>query len=50
MAIQELGLPYAQDPAITRHLAAFLRAHAAAAFAALGEAPAHEGGGARGRT
>ena len=24
MALQELGLPYAQDPAITRHLAAFL--------------------------
>lgn len=24
-AIQEFGLPYAQDPAITRHLAAFLR-------------------------
>ncbi|HEY3861785.1 MAG TPA: Hsp70 family protein [Verrucomicrobiae bacterium] len=28
-ALQELGLPYAQDPAITRHLAAFLRQHAA---------------------
>ena len=35
-ALQELGLPYAQDAAITRHLAAFLRQHAAAAFAALG--------------
>jgi len=35
-ALQELGLPYAQDPAITRHLAAFLRRHAAAGFAALG--------------
>ncbi len=34
-ALQELGLPYAQDPGITRHLAAFLRQHAAAAFAAL---------------
>jgi molecular chaperone DnaK (HSP70) len=34
-ALQELGLPYAQDPAITRHLAAFLRQHAAACFAAL---------------
>jgi molecular chaperone DnaK (HSP70) len=38
-ALQEFGLPYAQDPAITRHLAAFLRAHAAAGFAALGETP-----------
>jgi molecular chaperone DnaK (HSP70) len=36
-ALQEVGLPYAQDPAITRHLAAFLRAHAAAAKAALGQ-------------
>jgi molecular chaperone DnaK (HSP70) len=36
VALQELGLPYAHDPAITRHLAAFLRAHAAAGFAALG--------------
>jgi molecular chaperone DnaK (HSP70) len=35
MALQELGLPYAQDPAITRHLAAFLARHAAAAHAAL---------------
>ena len=35
-ALQELGLPYAQDAAITRHLAAFLRQHAAAGFAALG--------------
>ena len=34
-ALQELGLPYAQDPAITRHLAAFLREHARAGFAAL---------------
>ena len=38
-ALQELGLPYAQDPAITRHLAAFLRQHAAACFTALNEAP-----------
>src|SRR5262249_39935215 len=37
MALQEVGLPYAQDPAVTRHLAAFLRQHAAAARAALGE-------------
>jgi hypothetical protein len=33
--LQELGLPYAQDPAITRHLAAFLGHHAAACFTAL---------------
>jgi hypothetical protein len=37
VALQEAGLPYAQDPAITRHLAAFLRAHASAGRAALGE-------------
>ncbi|HVU33870.1 MAG TPA: Hsp70 family protein [Opitutaceae bacterium] len=36
-ALQELGLPYAADPAITRHLAAFLRRHAEAGFAALRE-------------
>ncbi|PTX96653.1 Hsp70 family protein [Opitutus sp. ER46] len=36
VALQELGLPYAQDAAITRHLAAFLRRHAAAGHAALG--------------
>jgi molecular chaperone DnaK (HSP70) len=35
-ALQELGLPYVQDPAITRHLAAFLRQHAAAGREALG--------------
>jgi molecular chaperone DnaK (HSP70) len=34
--IVEFGLPYASDPAITRHLAGFLRQHAAAARAALG--------------
>jgi molecular chaperone DnaK (HSP70) len=34
--LQELGLPYAQDTAITRHLAAFLRRHAEAGAAALG--------------
>ncbi|MET0401715.1 MAG: Hsp70 family protein [Cystobacter sp.] len=39
MALQELGLPYAQDAAITRHLAAFLSQHAAAGFTALGETP-----------
>ena len=30
VALQEFGLPYAQDPAITRQLAGFLHAHAAA--------------------
>lgn len=34
--IVEFGLPYASDPAITRHLAGFLRQHAAAAREALG--------------
>jgi len=43
MALQELGLPYAQDAAITRHLAAFLAQHAAAGFAALGETATAEG-------
>ncbi|MCY1001987.1 hsp70 family protein [Myxococcus sp. MISCRS1] len=43
MALQELGLPYVQDAAVTRHLAAFLAQHAAAGFAALGETPAFEG-------
>ena len=32
--LAELGLPYAQDPAITRHAAAFLRRHAATVAAA----------------
>lgn len=36
-ALQELGLPYAQDAAITRHLAGFLRHHTVAGFAALGK-------------
>jgi molecular chaperone DnaK (HSP70) len=36
VALQELGLPYTQEPAITRQLAAFLRAHREGAFAALG--------------
>jgi hypothetical protein len=36
-ALQEVGLPYAQDPAVTKHLAAFLRAHASAAHVALGQ-------------
>lgn len=34
-AIVEFGLPYASDPAITRHLAAFLRQHTATAVMAL---------------
>ncbi len=34
----EFGLPYPADPAITRHLAAFLARHAGAARAALGSA------------
>lgn len=34
--IVEFGLPYASDPAVTRHLAAFLRQHAQAARDALG--------------
>ncbi len=37
-ALTEFGLPYASDAAITRHLAGFLRQHAAAARAALGAA------------
>jgi len=35
-AIVEFGLPYASDPAVTRHLASFLRQHAAAAREVLG--------------
>ena len=34
--IVEFGLPYASDPAVTRHLASFLRQHATAAREALG--------------
>lgn len=34
--IVEFGLPYASDPAVTRHLASFLRQHAAASRQALG--------------
>jgi hypothetical protein len=41
VALQEMGLPYAQDPAITRHLAAFLRVHATGGFAAVGEPARH---------
>ena len=40
-AVVEFGLPYAADPAISRHLAAFLAQHATASRQALGEsAPA----------
>ncbi|MBC7575653.1 MAG: hsp70 family protein [Herminiimonas sp.] len=35
--IVEFGLPYASDPAITRHLASFLAQHAAASREALGD-------------
>ena len=37
--IVEFGLPYASDPAITRHLSSFLHQHAAAAREALGAEP-----------
>ncbi|HVJ80504.1 MAG TPA: Hsp70 family protein, partial [Planctomycetia bacterium] len=36
-ALQEFGLPYVSDPAITRHLAAFLRQHAAQMSEASGD-------------
>lgn len=41
--IVEFGLPYPSDAAITRHLAAFLQRHAAAARAALGDAAPSDG-------
>lgn len=34
--VVELGLPFVKDPAVTRHLVSFLRAHADAGFKALG--------------
>jgi len=34
--LTELGLPYASEPAVTKHVAAFLRGHAAEVEAALG--------------
>src|SRR3954467_6546871 len=37
--LAELGLPYAADPAITRHAAAFLRRHAPTVAEALGTEP-----------
>ena len=43
MALQELGLPYAQEPAVTRHLSGFLAAHASAGFHALSQTPDHDG-------
>lgn len=43
-AIVEFGLPYPADPAISRHLAAFLQRHGQVARAALGM-PAAEAGG-----
>ena len=41
--IVEFGLPYARDPAITRHIADFLRQHAPAVRQALAEATAGSG-------
>jgi molecular chaperone DnaK (HSP70) len=43
VGIVEFGLPYPADPAITRHLAAFLHRHADAARAALGDQAPGEG-------
>src|SRR5205823_5880858 len=37
--LAELGLPYAADPAITRHAAAFLRRHAPTVAEAIGTEP-----------
>ena len=42
-AVVEFGLPYAADPAISRHLAAFLAHHADAARRALGERASADG-------
>lgn len=41
--IVEFGLPYAADPAVTRHVAAFLNHHARASRAALGSDAPDEG-------
>jgi molecular chaperone DnaK (HSP70) len=38
-AIQELGLPFASDPAISRHVVGFLRRHASGVAEALGTSP-----------
>ncbi len=40
--LQEMGLPYVSDPAVSKHLAAFLRQH-------LGEGTSEQGQGARGK-
>ncbi len=40
--IVEFGLPYAADPAVTRHMAAFLARHAQIARQALGEEGGHQ--------
>ena len=40
LGVQEYGLPFVADPAITRHLAAFLRRHRAEAIGQGGHAPA----------
>lgn len=42
LAIQELGLPFVSDPAVTRQIAGFLHKHAPAGWAALGQ-PLAEG-------
>jgi molecular chaperone DnaK (HSP70) len=42
--IVEFGLPYASDPAVTRHLASFLHQHATAAREALGTSATDNGG------
>lgn len=41
-AIVEFGLPYASDPGVTRHVAAFLSQHAAQSRAALDAPPAQD--------
>jgi molecular chaperone DnaK (HSP70) len=42
--LAELGLPYAADPAITRHIAAFLRRHARTVHGAAVDAVLYNGG------
>ena len=42
--LAELGLPYAQDPGITRHIAAFLRRHAQTVHGATIDAVLYNGG------
>jgi molecular chaperone DnaK (HSP70) len=43
-ALQEIGLPYATDPGVTRHLAAFLRRHGAGSTAVQPTAVLFNGG------